>query len=273
MHIETRRRTHCLGTCGSDIGLLPMADPGRVGLPPSTDGSWYHGEAAPVPPQGTHLGTLLGRAMNPVLVRELSAGARDAAVAELVRSANETLADAEARRAAVLADPPDGVPLTAGQVDALDRGVEFARQQLEPAESSERISGAGDELDSQVLITQDGTVVASDVDPSPDPQYSWISSPDRSVATGVTSTELSTCATDGDPGGVPLPAGEYSVYVSYAEADERAVAGPWSLTLLDMPPAPTGFPEDFPVDDVPLVGGRLLSVSPMAGRAVRGGAS
>ena len=54
------------------------------------------------------------------------------------------------------------------------------------------------------------------------------------------------------------------------EADERAVAGPWSLTLLDMPPAPTGLPEGFPVDDVPLVGGRLVSVSPMRGASGEG---
>ncbi|MDQ0375182.1 hypothetical protein [Cellulomonas humilata] len=258
------------GTCGSDIGLLPMADPGRVGLLPSTDGSWYQEDPSVVPQQGSHLGTLLGRAMNPVLVRELSPRARDAAVADLVRSATETLAAAEERRAAVMEDPPDAVPLTAGQVDALDRGVEVARQQLEAAESSERISGTGDELDSQILITHDGTVVASDADPSPDPRYSWMSSPDRSVVSGLTSTELITCATDGDPGGVPLPAGEYSVYVSYAEADDRAVAGPWSLTLLDMPPAPTGLPEGFPVEDVPLVGGRLVSVSPMRGASGEG---
>ena len=123
------------GTCGSDIGLLPMADPGRVGLLPSTDGSWYQEDPSAVPQQGTHLGTLLGRAMSPVLVRELSPSARDAAVADLVRSANETLAAAEERRAAVMADPPDAVPLTAGQVAALDRGVEVARQQLEAAET------------------------------------------------------------------------------------------------------------------------------------------
>lgn len=253
------------GTCGSDIGLLPTADPGRAGLLPSTDGSWYVEEPSAIPPQGTHLGTLLGRSMSPVLVRELSPAARDAAVAELVRSANETLADAEARRASRLANPPGGAPLTVGEVDALDRGVEVARQQLENAQTSETITGVGDELDSQVLVTHDGTVVVSDTDPSPDPRYSWMSSPDRSLAMGLTSTDLTTCATDGDPGGEPLPAGEYSVYVSYAETGGRTVAGPWSLTLLDMPPAPTGFPEGFPVDDVPLIGGRLVSVTPMGG--------
>ncbi|NUU16072.1 hypothetical protein HP550_02245 [Cellulomonas humilata] len=258
------------GTCGSDIGLLPTAEPGRVGLLPSTDGSWYMDEPSSIPPQGTDLGTLLGRTMSPVLVRELSPDARDAAVAELVRSANESLADAEAHRASRLANPPGGAPLTAGEVDALDRGVEVARDQLELAQTSESITVVGDELDSRVLITHDGTVVASDADPAPDPRYAWMSSSDRSVAMGLTSTELITCATDGEPGGVPLPAGEYSVYVSYAEAGGRAVAGPWSLTLLDMPPAPTGFPEGFPVDDVPLIGGRLVSVTPMAGSSGEG---
>lgn len=258
------------GTCGSDIGLLPTADPGRVGLLPSTDGSWYAAEPATVPQEGTDLGTLLGRVMSPVLVRELSPAARDAAVAELVRSANETLAAAEARRASRLAGPPGGVPLTPGEVDALDRGVEAARQQLELAQTSETITGVGDELDSQVLVTHDGTVVASDADPSPDPRYPWMSSSDRSVVMGLTDTELITCATDGDAGGVPLPAGEYSVYVSYAEAGGRAVAGPWSLTLVDMPPVATGFPEGFPVDDVPLIGGRLVSVTPTRGSSGEG---
>lgn len=258
------------GTCGSDIGLLPTADPGRVGLLPSTDGSWYVAEPATVPEAGTDLGTLLGRVMSPVLVRELSPAARDAAVAELVRSANETLAAAEERRASRLAGPPGGVPLTPGEVDALDRGVEVARQQLELAQTSETITGVGDELDSQVLVTHDGTVVVSDADPSPDPRYSWMSSSDRSVVMGLTDTELITCATDEDAGGVPLPAGEYSVYVSYAEAGGRAVAGPWSLTLVDMPPVPTGFPEGFPVDDVPLIGGRLVSVTPTGGSSGEG---
>ena len=253
------------GTCGSDIGLLPTAEPARVGLLPSTDGTWYRDEASTIPPQGTDLGAMLGRVMNPVLVRELSPGARDAAVAELVRSANAALADAEARRASTLADPPGAVPLTAGQIDALDRSVEVARGQLESAQSSEPISGHGDELDSRILITYDGTVVASDADPSLDEQYPWMSSTDRSVVMGLTDTELRTCATDGDPGGVPLPAGTYSVYVSYAEAGERAVAGPWSLSLLDMPPAPTGLPEGFPIDDVPLIGGRLVSATPLRG--------
>ncbi|GEL96815.1 hypothetical protein [Cellulomonas terrae] len=258
------------GTCASDIGLLPAADPGRVGLLPSTDGSWYQDEPSAIPPQGTDLGTLVGRFMSPVLVRELSPGARDAAVAELVRSANESLAAAEERRSSRLAAPPGGVPLTAGEVAALDRGVEVARQQLELAQTSETITGVGDELDSQVLVTHDGTVVASDADPSPDPRYSWTSSPDRSVVMGLTSTELITCASDGDPGGEPLPAGEYAVYVSYAEAGGRAVAGPWSLTLVDMPPVPTGFPGGFPVDDVPLIGGRLVSVTPAGGSGGEG---
>ena len=258
------------GTCGSDIGLLPVAERGRVGLLPPTEAAWLYDEPAAVPPQGTDLGDLLGRIMSPTIVRELSPGARAAAVADLVRSANESLAAAEARRASTLADPPGAVPLTAGQLDALDRGVEVARQQLQAAETSDTLTGVGDELDSQILITHDGTVVASDADPSPDERYPWMSSPDRSVAINVTSTDLSTCATEGKPGGVPLPAGEYSVYVSYAEDGERAVAGPWSLTLLDMPPAPTGFPEGFPVDDVPLIGGRLVSVTPTGGSSSEG---
>ncbi|WP_456788873.1 hypothetical protein [Cellulomonas sp. P5_C5] len=259
------------GTCGSDIGLLPVAEPGRVGLMPSADdGSWYMDDPSTVPPQGTDLGTLLGRFMNPILVRELSPEARDAAVAEQVRSANESLAAAEARRSSRLASPPAGVPLTVGEVDALDRGVEVARQQLEVAQTPEYITVVGDELESQILITHDGTVVASDADPSPDPQYGWISSSDSSVVTSITSTELSTCATDQDPGGVPLPAGDYSVYVSYVDAGERAVAGPWSVSLLDMPPAPTALPEGFPVDDVPLIGGRLVSVTPARGSSSEG---
>jgi hypothetical protein len=258
------------GTCGSDIALLPTADPGRVGLlPPSTDGAWYMDEDAPVPPQGTHLGALVGRTMGPTLVRELSTGARDTAVADLVRGAQEELAEAEARRASRLADP-GAASLTAGQLDALDRGVDVARRQLESAQTSDPISGIDDELDSHILITHDGTVVASDADPSPAPHYSWISSLDRSAAMSMTSTQLSTCATDGDPGGVPLPAGEYSVYVSYAEDGERAAAGPWSLTLLDMPPAVTGLPDGFPVDDVPLIGGRLVSATPMRGSSGEG---
>ena len=37
-----------------------------------------------------------------------------------------------------------------------------------------------------------------------------------------------------------------------------------------MPPAPTGFPEGFPVDDVPLIGGRLVSVTPTGGSSSEG---
>ena len=40
------------GTCGSDIGLLPVAEPGRVGLLPSTDGSWCMDEPVRRPPAG-----------------------------------------------------------------------------------------------------------------------------------------------------------------------------------------------------------------------------
>ena len=107
--------------------------------------------------------------MSPVLVRELSAAARDAAVAELVRSANETLAAAEERRAAVMADPP--VPSRSPPARS-PHWTEEARSRAAArgrGRSPEPISGTGDELDSQILITHDGTVVASDADPSPRP--------------------------------------------------------------------------------------------------------
>ena len=171
------------GTCGSDIGLLPDGRPRSCRSAAAVDRRLLVQEdPAAVPPQGTHLGTLVGRTMSPVLVRELSPGARDAAVADLVRGAQGDAGRGGGSVArAVMADPPDAAPLTAGQVDALDRGVEVARQQLESAQTSEPLSGIDDELDSQILITHDGTVVASDADPSPDPQYSWMSSPDRSV--------------------------------------------------------------------------------------------
>ena len=164
--------------------------------------------------------------MNPILVRELSPGARDAAVADAGAQRERVAGRRGGASREQAGGSPGWRPAHRRQLDALDRGVEVARQQLELAQSSEPITGVGDELDSQVLITHDGTVVASDADPSPDPRYSWMSSPDRSVAMGLTSTELSTCATDGDPGGVPLPAGEYSVYVSYAEAGRARRGGP-----------------------------------------------
>ena len=169
-----------------------------------------------------------------------------------------------------MADPPDAVPLTAGQLDALDRGVEAARRQLEVAESSEPISGVGDELDSRILITHDGTVVASDADPSPGEGYTWSSSLDRSVVIGHHQHGAEHLRDRRGPRRRAVPAGEYSVYVSFAEAGGRAVAGPWSLSLLAMPPAPTGFPEGFPVDDVPLIGGRLVSATPMDGSSGEG---
>ena len=165
------------GTCGSDIGLLPMAEPGRVGLLPSGGRhAWYMERARHRPAAGHRPGAPARAHHEPdPRPRAVAGGSGRRGRRRWCSSANESLADAEARRASTLADPPGAVPLTAGQLAALDRGVEAARQQLEHArERRPRSPASATSSHSQVLITHDGTVVATDADPSPGAQYTWI---------------------------------------------------------------------------------------------------
>ena len=253
------------GTCGSDIGLLPLGDTAAARLVPfASEGSWNSYSPDVVDP-GTELARLGGRTLSTVLVRRLSAEARDAAIAARVDDATEKLADAEARRESERNQPAGSVPAADGRVQSLDLAVDFARRQLEDATDPTTLSGVGDELHSQILVTHGTTVVATDTDPGATVHDLWNATGGGAQAVTVLNTDLSTCTSPGEPGGIPLPAGEYAVYVSYDAADgKRAATGPWPVTLLTPLPAPTALPEGFPVDDVPLVGGRLLSANPLS---------
>ena len=257
------------GTCGSDIGLIPTADPPTVGLLTSPYGTTDLSASLPAP--GTSLGRYLGRTLDPLLVREMPPEARAAAFATAVRYASTALADAQERRDKKASG---SVPLSPGQLAALDRAVEAARQELEQAEESPYITGDEgsvtlDGLDdprTALLVTHGGTVVATDPAPLASGTSHWFASVQQSSVTNLVDTELRTCASPGDPGDVPLPAGEYAVYVSYEEAGDRVAAGPWPLTLLTArSPSEAELPAAFPADAVPLVGGRLLAVSPASG--------
>jgi hypothetical protein len=240
------------GTCGSDIGALLDGDPSTARLVSfAFNGSWSESSEVAVGEEGTELARLMGRTLNTVLVRRLSEETRAAAVADKVQEAKEQLAAAEALQESG----------TQGRVQSPELAVQFAQRQLEEAtRQTSSLSGVGDELHSQVLVTHGTTVVGTDTDPGAIMQDRWTSAGSGEDATTIVSSSLSTCAAPGEPGGDPLPAGEYGVWVSYETGDgERAVTGPWSVTLLTPPPAPTGLPAGFPVDDVPLVGGRLLS--------------
>ena len=243
------------GACGSDIDLLPRADEPAVGLVPSTDGTWDLPEPG-IPTSRTDLGPLVGRWLTPLLASRLTPEARTAAIEARTRAALAELADAQARR-----DSEAG----RGPVDALDLAVAAAEQEVEDAGALPPVFEAADTLHSELLVTHGTTVVAADTDPSIEAgSYALSSAVDETIALTILSSELTTCATSGEPGGVPLPAGEYGVYVSYDPGDgRRTVAGPWPLTLLTSSPAPTDLPDGFPVEEVPLIGGRLLSATPM----------
>ncbi|WP_421743425.1 hypothetical protein [Cellulomonas sp.] len=251
------------GACGSDVSSLPAAgDPAVVGLAPVKGGSWSGGPD--VPAAGTELGELVGRTLTPSLVRTLSVAARDAAVADMSSRAQEVLADAEQRRAEAEPGRASGL-VDESRIQELNEAVRQARVEAGQASQGLAVFGIGDDLRTEVLITSGTTVVATDTEPAmATPGDYWFTSPVASgLASAMLDVDLSTCASPGDPGGVPLPSGDYSVYLTYTETGERVVEGPWLLTLLAPPPAATGLPAGFPLDDVPLIGGRLVSATPM----------
>lgn len=93
-----------------------------------------------------------------------------------------------------------------------------------------------------------------------------------SVAVSVVSAELAPCPTpDGTPSSVPP--GTYAVQfvAPFTTSDpttgavtslvvRRAAAGPWSVALLDQPAA-AALPDGYPADQVPVVGGTVLSAT------------
>lgn len=253
------------GTCGSAIGLLPPpTTEGVVGLAPVIAGE-TDVVVQGFPQPGTDFGRRVGRMLTAMLSVKLTAEEFQAAQAEAVRPAQDRLDAAE--HALALAQAPGGPAIPT--VARLKENVTNARQNLEAAQSWPLMFGGpvdAADVDSELLLVHDGTVVATDADLTPEEAVQSVpwTSYEPSVATTSLASELVTCAAPGSPGGVHLPAGRYGIYVSYVESDgDRVAVGPWSLTLLDPPPAPTALPEGFPVDVVPLVGGRLLSADPL----------
>ncbi|GCD21810.1 hypothetical protein ACFO3K_16455 [Cellulomonas algicola] len=134
----------------------------------------------------------------------------------------------------------------------------------------------GDGAGMRVMLARDGEVVgwAQNVARGDDAASTWqqaatVDTPEPVVVPGTTMLtayawlDLHACA------GSDLPAGTYDVYVGdgpvTANAPVADVASGWTVDLLDPGPAVTGLPDDFPVDDVPVLPGELVAAAPHVG--------
>jgi hypothetical protein len=223
------------GTCGSDItALAPTTDPG-IGFVPITPGA----DVVLAPQPSGPLGTFVGRHFD--LGVALPATADDHVAMTGDDMARSQLATLTAQLAEADDDGPD--------VEALRAQVAELRGQLDPV--------APDARDLQVLVTSGTTVVAIS---APDQDTSW-SALVGPVAVRHTMLDLETCASPGAPGGVPLPAGAYSSYVTYRDpgTDRVTAVGPATLDLVD-PTLVRGLPAGFPTG-FSLLGERLVSAT------------
>jgi uncharacterized glyoxalase superfamily protein PhnB len=121
--------------------------------------------------------------------------------------------------------------------------------------------GPTDAAPGELTLTTNGTVVAVGTVRVGASVLSAAGS--AGLTASVVSSDLAPCPT---PAGTPtrVPAGTYSVqYVWDRAADGglvRSSAGSWTVTLLDQPHGVT-LPAAFPSDEVPVVAGRLASVT------------
>ncbi|NKY39353.1 hypothetical protein, partial [Cellulomonas septica] len=109
----------------------------------------------------------------------------------------------------------------------------------------------------RVVLAHDGTVVGTSIE-----QAAVASIPYSPTGWDPLMVPLVTCDEPGRPGGDPLPAGEYEVYVAPDDgpltAAVESVSRSSTVRVVDQT-AVSGLPAAFP-DDVPLVPGRLLDV-------------
>ncbi|OJV78542.1 MAG: hypothetical protein BGO37_07470 [Cellulomonas sp. 73-92] len=121
--------------------------------------------------------------------------------------------------------------------------------------------GPTDAAPGELTLTRNGTVVAVGTARIGASVLSAAGSAGQTAS--VVSSDLAPCPT---PAGTPtrVPAGTYSVQYVWDRAAGgglvRSSAGSWTVTLLDQPGGVT-LPAAFPSDEVPVVTGRLVSVT------------
>lgn len=235
------------GTCGSDIEALAHVTDSPVGFADSTQIE----DGVITPSSGGRLGTLLGRhftlgAVTPATAEELELPGDGSFTQVQLSTLKTLLATAE--------QGGDGTPQSdPAEIDALREQMAALTAQIDADRASR--ADSPDALDLQVLVASGSTVVATS-ELEPDAEMSLLLGAATVRYLGL---DLVTCAVPGTPGGVPLPTGVYSVYLTYrGTADQPATAvGPAMLSLDD--PAPVaGLPGDFPIE-AGLLGDRLVA--------------
>jgi hypothetical protein len=245
------------GECGSDIALLDRpASPG-AGL---LDTLVEDANRTTVPRAGGHLGTYVGSWLTVQAVED--AASSPAGSEARIAALRARLAADQQKVTALQADGASADALAAArhQVDLDDAALTSA---LEAA--AEAPDGVATNL--RLYVTHRGTVVATDPLASEHAVPLW-----QNTDAGLTGVQIDqplvTCDTPGAVGGEPLPAGTYDVYVGYgtaaADATPVAVAGPWHVTVAHPSTSGADLPVAFP-RAMPLIGGRVDSVSPLDG--------
>ncbi|KQR17106.1 hypothetical protein [Cellulomonas sp. Leaf334] len=249
------------GTCGSPVAAFPPATGSPVTLLPGTSdpfasvGALAPGESAARLTGRTFVGQV-AVALSPEQSFNASAvaqGETEAALQQL------QAALALARRQAAAGRPT----LDAQGIAELEGRVARAGEANADASAVLQIVGpdAIYRRDLQLLLAHGSTVVAVGGHENDDGEMFV----QGETALRTLELGLQGCDESGD-----LPPGTYDLYVAYdtdsaggAEADripeDRALAGPWTVDLLAAEPQPTGLPSEFPTDELPLAGGRLVS--------------
>ncbi|WP_448630332.1 hypothetical protein [Cellulomonas soli] len=107
----------------------------------------------------------------------------------------------------------------------------------------------------------------------------WADPADGAIAGFATTTSLAFDACGPAPSGErgPLPNGRYELYAldpgttsGTGTASPSVLGGPWALELEDALPQVTGLPEEFPTEEVPVVGDSVYDVFELDGVAASG---
>ena len=233
--------------CGSDIGSLAAAPDSSVGF----SGRGTYEEEPIAARRGGRLGTF---AVHPVTLGVVvPATAADLGLPS-DRSLLEVQLEALTQNLVAAEAGGDGTPQTDPKhIEVLREQIGVLRVRLE--ESATQITPAREPLDLQALVTSGTTVVSTS---ALDADATW-SVLYGSSAVHTLALDLLTCATPDSPGGAPLPAGTYSVYLTYRPGpdDAAVVVGPASLAVSDPTPV-AGLPSDFPVG-LEILGDRVVT--------------
>jgi hypothetical protein len=221
------------GTCGSSVRKLVTEGSVRMSVAVTTDPI---GELEAPLGHAPDLGTLVGRDL----------------VGSVVVSAGAAAPDAKQPAAPGL-DRPATSPSPARAIPPFDT------------------TG----FDPRLIVARGDTVVAELRVPNPG-SYTVLFDGSGSWEGSGFDGSLVSCATGASPGGVPLPAGSYSAYpvVDYPDSTVpgdvgRAVGAPVPVTLLPEEPPLSSLPDAFPAD-VPIIGGQLVSATPLEGTLAPG---